>query len=295
MLMEFNKADWPVDDKEWLKNRKEQWRELEQTMRCLQYKRKNVVLFKDYFIKGEINWDDYYACSISSGAGLFLLMRMHPRQEIATLRRILFSCTDRYKFDKCWKAFDLWYSASIRAAQGDVYLALGQDGAFGGKDQLYAELFYGSEFPPPLPLDRDGNPLPNPVSADGMYVWIMRASYFFMLGVTRYRYALAQYMAEYWYSLLPLVKYFTPDSDKEYIVRFLQSVYYFDELAIPDELPARRQLAIQFLEILENRPLPEKLQTLWQRVKSSEGRDFSTLKENRDFWYNETGLPAGSA
>ena len=61
MLMEFDLADWPQGDKEWVKQRKLQWKALEPQLRATQfYNRTRLVTLRQFFMTGEADWDELY-------------------------------------------------------------------------------------------------------------------------------------------------------------------------------------------------------------------------------------------
>ena len=63
MLTEFNLADWKTEDKEWVKARKLQWKEIEKRWRVADPSfsgRKYLPIFRDFFLTGNLDLQSFY-------------------------------------------------------------------------------------------------------------------------------------------------------------------------------------------------------------------------------------------
>ena len=138
MLMEFDLADWPQGDKEWVKQRKLQWKALEPQLRATQfYNRTRLVTLRQFFMTGEADWDELYLMPMSH----FILMRLHPKQTYDNLKLIYDAVKTQYQMSMTLKHLRYFYEIGVRSAQGDCY-DLGSEGMFGGLDEIYAKVFY---------------------------------------------------------------------------------------------------------------------------------------------------------
>ncbi len=97
MLTEFNLADWKTEDKEWVKARKLQWKEIEKRWRVADpsfSRRKYMPIFRDFFLTGKLDLDDFY----ESQGGTFTLMLLHPNQTYEQLRLFMDAIMEYYKY-----------------------------------------------------------------------------------------------------------------------------------------------------------------------------------------------------
>jgi hypothetical protein len=286
MLMEFNLADWPQDDKEWVKQRKLQWKELEPQLKSLQHlTRKNLVTLRTFFLTGHADWDELYLMDISH----FILMRLHPKQTYENLKLIYDATQTRWQMSETLKHLRFFYSVSVRSAQGDCY-DLGSEGMFGRLDEIYARVFYAD----PLHIekkDSEGKLFPKACEAKYFSESYLGCAAFFLLGITRYPYVKEQYLAETWYESFA---YAQKDISKHRdMPMFLQSIYYFDELHKLDETGSRCRLASELKTILDERPLPENLAKLWASTKTELGRDFSEIDYFKKHYLGQSACPCG--
>lgn len=284
MLMEFDKADWPVEDKEWLKSRKAQWKDVENRWMIANVsfcKRKEMPLYRQFFLTGELDLQSFYRTSGCT----FTLMLLHPKQTYEQLLTFFHAIDDVVDMDKTKRDYALARDMSIRAAQGDVCVELGKEGLFYGLDAIYAKVFYGERCGPREKLDKFGKKMPDylwTANPDWIFEVFIRDAAFFMLGITQYPYSIQQYMAEYWYSSIPHNK--TPFGELKDLPMFLQAIYYFDKFDVNDGVAGRRLLAEELKNILDTRALPDELTALWDKTKTAEGRRFNRLnKMRKDF------------
>lgn len=298
MLMEFDKADWPVEDKEWLKNRKAQWKALEPKLLVIGKKRKSLPFLRDFFIYGELDPDRYFESNRDALGGPFMLMFLHPNQSYEQLKAFYDSCGEEWsQMDNLRRVYESFYDAGVRAAQGDVYTELGKEGLFEGRDGLYARVFYGDRCGPWEQTDQHGKKLPT-IMPECMFGSYLGYATFFMVGITQYPYIRERYMAEFWYSSIPYNKYpFAEVNAKRGVMRhlpmFLQAIYYFDDYVVEDGLSARRELADELRTILDTRPLPAELAELWEKTKQRELVNFKELNQFRKEYLGTSRCPVG--
>ena len=291
MLREYNSSDWQVSDKEWLKARKLQWKDLEKRMLCMNLcKRKDIPVLREFYLSGNMDWDRFHLISFRSS---FYLMLLHPLQTYEQLKIIYDSIDGSSDMQQSLACYRNAEDAGIRGAQGDIFVELGNAGMFSGLDSIYARVFYGERCQPPHKYDNKGELLyhSQPDKPEWAFEVYLGPALFFMLGITRYPYCRQQYMAEYAYSAIDYNT--TPISELKDLIPFMQCICYFDELAVPDELPARRQLAEEWKNIFETRQLPVEMADLWQRIKSDEGREFSRIIDFKNEYLGTSRCPCG--
>ena len=286
MLMEFDLADWPQGDKEWVKQRKLQWKALEPQLRATQfYNRTRLVTLRQFFMTGEADWDELYLMPMSH----FILMRLHPKQTYDNLKLIYDAVKTQYQMSMTLKHLRYFYEIGVRSAQGDCY-DLGSEGMFGGLDEIYAKVFYAD----PLHIekkDSEGKIFPKACEAKYFSVSYLGYAAFFLLGITRYPYVKEQYLAEPWYESF---EYAQKDISRYGDMSiFLQSVYYFDELNELDDTGSRRRLANQLKTILDERPLPDNLAKLWTSIKTPSGMDFTEIDNLKKHYLGKTACAEG--
>lgn len=291
MLREYNSSDWQVSDKEWVKARKLQWKDLEKRLLYInQCKRKDIPVLREFYLSGNMDWKKFHATSFCSS---FYLMLLHPLQTYEQLKIIYDAIDDYSDMQQSLACYRNAEDAGIRGAQGDIFVELGNAGMFSGLDSIYARVFYGERCQPPHKYDNKGELLyhSQPDKPEWAFEVYLGPALFFMLGITRYPYCRQQYMAEYAYSAIDYNT--TPMSELKDLIPFMQCVCYFDELAVPDELPARRQLAEEWKNIFETRQLPVEMADLWQRIKSDEGREFSRIIDFKNEYLGTSRCPCG--
>ena len=286
MLMEFDLADWLLDDKDWVKQRKVQWKAMESQLKSLQHlTRKNLVTLRSFFLTGHADWDELYLMDISH----FILMRLHPKQTYENLKLIYDATQTRWQMSETLKHLRLFYRVSVRSAQGDCY-DFGNEGMFGGLDEIYARVFYAD----PLHIEKkdcEGKLFPKACEAKYFSESYLGYAAFFLLGITRYPYVKEQYLAETWYESFA---YAQKDISKhKNMPMFLQSIYYFDELNELEETGSRHRLANELKTILDERPLPENLSKLWTSIKTPSGMDFTEIDNLKKHYLGQTECPVG--
>ncbi len=290
MLREYISSDWQVSDKKWLNARKLQWKDLEKRMLCMNLcKRKDIPVLREFYLSGNMDWERFHLTHYRSS---FYLMLLHPLQTYEQLKIIYDAIDDYSDMQQSLTCYQLAVSASIRGAQGDVFVELGNAGMFSGLDSIYARVFYGDHCQPPHKYDNKGELLyhSQPDRPEWAFKAYLGPALFFMLGITRYPYCRHQYMAEYAYSAIDYNT--SPMAELKNLIPFMQCVCYFDELSVPDELAARRQLAEEWRCIFETRQLPAEMADLWQKIKSDEGRDFSRIIELKDGYLGTNLCPS---
>ncbi len=292
MLTEFNLADWKTEDKEWVKARKLQWKEIEKRWRVADpsfSRRKYMPIFRDFFLTGKLDLEDFY----ESQGGSFTLMLLHPNQTYEQLRLFMDAVMEYYKYLRLYEQFSYAYFASVLGAQGfSQFAALGSDGLFGGEDELYARLFLGEHCNDARVMEYGECALTKVGAVPGkVFESYLGPAAFFMLGVTKYPYVSEQYMAEYWYSA---IEYNTkPYAQMEVLPMFLQAIYYFDDYDVQDGVAGRRKLADALRQILDNRPLPDELAEIWHTIKTPPGGDRTKLETMRNRYLLGTVIPEG--
>lgn len=291
MLTEFNLADWKTEDKEWVKARKLQWKEIEKRWRVADPSfsgRKYLPIFRDFFLTGNLDLQGFY----QSQGNTLTLMLLHPNQTYVQLR-LFMDAMQPYEYLDIYDRYRYAYFASVLGAQGfSQFAALGSDGLFGGEYELYARLFLGEHCNDARVMEYGECALTKVGAVPGkVFESYLGPAAFFMLGVTKYPYVSEQYMAEYWYSA---IEYNTkPYAQMEVLPMFLQAIYYFDDYDVQDGVVGRRKLADALRKILDNRPLPDELAEIWHTIKTSQGGDRTKLETMRNLYLLETTLPRG--
>jgi hypothetical protein len=291
MLTEFNLADWKTGDKEWVKTRKLQWKEIEKRWRVADpsfSRRKYMPIFRDFFLAGNLDLQGFY----QSQGNTLTLMLLHPNQTYEQLR-LFMDAMQPYEYLGPYERYSYCLFASVLGAQGfNQFAALGSEGLFGGEDELYARLFFGDHCHDLRVLKFGGNALGriNAVPEQVFESYLGPAA-FFMLGVTKYPYLHQQYMAEYWYSA---IEYNTkPFAQMAVLPMFLQAIYYFDDYDVQDGVAGRRKLADALRQILDNRPLPDELAEIWHTIKTPQNGDRTKLETMRNRYLLGTVIPEG--
>lgn len=292
MLTEFNLADWKTEDKEWVKARKLQWKEIEKRWRVADPSfsgRKYMAIFRDFFLTGKLDLDDFY----ESQGGTFTLMLLHPNQTYEQLRLFMDAIMETHRYSRLYEQYNYTYNASVKGAQSfHQFEKLGGEGLFYGLDELYARLFFGEHCNDPRVMKFGGNALGriNAVPEQVFESYLGFAA-FFMLGITKYPYVREQYMAEYWYSA---IEYNTkPFAQMAVLPMFLQAIYYFEDYDVQDGVAGRRKLADELRQILDNRPLPDELAEIWQTIKTSQSGDRTKLETMRNRCLGTSAIPEG--
>jgi hypothetical protein len=292
MLTEFNLADWKTEDKEWVKARKLQWKEIEKRWRVADpsfSRRKYMPIFRDFFLTGKLDLDDFY----ESQGGSFTLMLLHPNQTYEQLRLFMDAIMEPYRYSRLYEQYNYTYNASVEGAQGfHQFEKLGGEGLFYGLDELYARLFFGDHCHDPRVLKFGGYTLGRiQALPEQIFESYLGFAAFFMLGVTKYPYVREQYMAEYWYSA---IEYNTkPFAQMAVLPMFLQAIYYFEDYDVQDGVAGRRKLAEELRQILDNRPLPDELAEIWHTIKTPQSGDRTKLETMRNRCLGTSAIPEG--
>lgn len=289
MLMEFDKADWPVDNAEWMQERKLKWSLLQEKLLLSEvFKIKHAPVFRNFYLNGVLDLDGFYSAQGSS----LMLMLLHPKQSLDNFRRIydaIDSIPDMARSIKHYLDFSrINHSAAQRELYGEkVYDAFGVQGIFDGQDRIYAQVFWGDSCDITPKVDViTGRTYPYIDDVKGFFSSYLWPAAFFMLGITQYRYAREQYQAEYWYcSVKHNNKSFIQTKDAMTV--FFQSIYYFDKLAADDGVCGRKQLAEELKLILDTREFPPRVKELWEKTKQIETQSFDLLNSYR----SDYGLP----
>ena len=291
MLTEFNLADWKTEDKEWVKTRKLQWKEIEKRWRVADPSfsgRKYMPIFRDFFLTGNLDLQSFY----QSQGNTLTLMLLYPNQTYEQLR-LFMDAMQPYEYLGPYERYSYAYDASVAGAQGfHQFEKLGGEGLFYGLDELYVRLFFGEHCNDPRVMNFGGNALGRIKAVpEQVFESYLGFAAFFMLGVTKYPYVREQYMAEYWYSA---IEYNTkPFAQMEVLPMFLQSIYYFEDYDVQDGVAGRRKLAEELRQILDNRPLPDELAEIWQTIKTPQGGDRTKLEAMRNEFMGTPDIPYG--
>jgi hypothetical protein len=274
--------DWKVSDKVWMKTRREQWKQIESVwLQADILSRKNLKIIRPFFLSGELDMDEFYPVFGSFSRLEFMLLC--PRQEYDFLKTYYDNIQSAMSRDETLRQYDYFYSMSVRSAQGDTY-QFGDNGLFGGQDELYTKIFYADVLNTEKQYDPGGQLMPRQGRPEWFFNGYLIYTVFFLLGITRYPYVREQYLDETWYASIVLNN--KPYAECEDLPMFLQCIYYFDDLNEYDPLGNRKQLATRLQTMLDERPLPDELAKLWQQIKTTSGRDFTRADELKNNFLN---------
>jgi len=270
--------DWRVEDKAWLKQRREEWKQIEPLwLQTKLFTRKQLRVLRPFFITGQIDRDEFEDWSISRDYSHLDFMLLCPRQDFDFLKAYYDRTNACYGGrDAALKHYKHFYVVSVMSAQEDIYRC-GDNGLFMGQDELYAKIFYADVLNAEEQFDTHGTYMPRqyPHPPGLFFEWYLGYVAFFLLGITRYPYVRQQYLDETWYA--SIVHNTKPYAECKNLPLFLQSIYYFDELNESDPLGNRKQLATRLQTMLDERPLPDELAKLWASIKTASGRDFAQI------------------
>ena len=131
--------DWHVEDKAWLKQRREEWKQIEPLwLQTKLFTRKQLRVLRPFFITGQIDRDEFEDWSISRDYSHLDFMLLCPRQDYDFLKAYYDKTNACYGGrDAALKHYKHLYVVSVMSAQEDIYRC-GDNGLFMGQDELYA-------------------------------------------------------------------------------------------------------------------------------------------------------------
>jgi hypothetical protein len=115
--------DWHVEDKAWLKQRREEWKQIEPLwLQTKLFTRKQLRVLRPFFLTGQIDRDEFEDWSISRDYSHLDFMLLCPRQDYNFLKAYYdksFACYGRR--DAALKHYKHFYEVSVMSAQDDLY------------------------------------------------------------------------------------------------------------------------------------------------------------------------------
>lgn len=146
MLTVFNRADWLINNPDWLQERKAKWELLQEKLLLSEgyVKKPHLPVYRNFYLTGTLDLDDFYDAHGSS----FMLMLLHPKPSLETFKHIHDNIKSINDMDSSISHLEHYLSVSHCAAQKElygekVYKALGANGLLDGYDKLYIQVFGG--------------------------------------------------------------------------------------------------------------------------------------------------------
>ncbi|ARU56718.1 hypothetical protein OLMES_2668 [Oleiphilus messinensis] len=254
--------NWPIDNAEWLKNRKQAWLELKaNSIDVLTWFRsKDLKQVRHYFLTGEEDQDNPLP-DYSHGkrlakypVPLFIKIWFYPEPSLEYFRSLLSHAGIRDIRD-CYHSIGL---SNFPQYNTDY-------GMMGGREEVVFYALYGNTFEEyrslPFALPETELGFANQFGGyQAVIFWLLQGYPVF---------SSVQYSINHWYQSLPLRDDLYQEKDD-----LIYLMYLIDNFDDPHGLPRESsryfRVAEKYLDIFENKPLPAWVKDLWDGVKKKE-------------------------
>jgi hypothetical protein len=259
---------WKYKDKVWLAARQESWLPIQQ---CLvlsgRYTQKELKIFEDYYLKGkEPKWDRQWG---DDPIPLIYRLWFDPSQSLENWQSIMdevLAYPDPTQIEPILReTYDvLWEGNNITTYSGR---SGAPDGFMGGLEEKFFNFLMGAPEAGDFIFYRGGQFYKRLIFNDGYY-WGMAE----WLNLKRLQnsYKINRYSLEYWYCRLSdeqMQALQESEGGIKHLLQYLRAVASYPE---PDSSNAdfvRQDYCRKVRDILNNRPLPELMQQLWEKTK----------------------------
>ncbi|MCG8613546.1 MAG: hypothetical protein MI864_23795, partial [Pseudomonadales bacterium] len=252
--------NWPIDNAEWLKHRKQAWLELKANSIDVHtwFRSKDLKQVRHYFLTGQEDQDNPLP-DYSHGkrlakypVPLFIQLWFHPEPSVEFFRSLLEKAGIRDIRD-CYHSL---MHSGLPAFNTNY-------GMMGGREEIICHALYGNSFEEFKSL---------PYAAQDSDVGFANK-----VSILPIRWLLSgypvhspvQYLFEHWHQSLPYRDDLNKDKDDlTYLMYLIDN--FKDPLGLPLDSSRYCRVAEKYRDIFENKPLPAWIKYLWDGVKKKE-------------------------